>query len=373
MKKTRVLFLINNLGSGGAERVLVNLLNGMDKSKFDITLRTLIDQGENKINLSPQIKYESVFKFGFKGLNYLHLLPKSFIYNKVAYGDFDVIIVYLHGVLTKIVANAPKHQKTVAYLHANMIHSPFIKSFKSKAKLQNCFNTYNAIVSVSESVEDSFKKVSGIKDRLHVIYNTFNIDLIHENSLEKVDERIFETDKINIISVGKLNKVKGYDRLILALAKLKKEKIDFNLVIIGEGDEREDLEKLIKKNQLEENIKLIGFDQNPYRYISKSDLFVSSSHSEGFSSVVAESLILGVPVLTTNTAGMKEMLGKNNEYGIITENKDTDLYQGLKKILLDKELLYNYKQKSKERSTFFSPEKTVKDVENLIDKILKDE
>src|SRR5690606_16581840 len=108
---------------------------------------------------------------------------------------------------------------------------------------------------------------------------------------------------VNIVSVGKLNKVKGYDRLIAVAAKLKKDAINFNLVIVGEGDERKNLEKLISENQLENQVKLIGFHQNPYKYISKSDLFVSSSRSEGFSSVVVESVILEIPVLTTETAG----------------------------------------------------------------------
>src|SRR5690606_34829392 len=152
----------------------------MAQSGYEITLRTLFDQGENKAYLSEHINYEYVFKNSFKGINYLHLLPKKWVYNKIAYGDFDVIIVYLHGVLTKIVSHAPKGQKTIAYLHANMENSPFIKSFKSKEKLQECLKTYDAIVSVSQSVEDSFKKVSGITEKLHVIYNTFDVDGIRE-------------------------------------------------------------------------------------------------------------------------------------------------------------------------------------------------
>src|SRR5690606_27495346 len=239
MKKKKVLFLINNLGGGGAERVLVNLVNNMDFTKFDVTVRTLIDKGENKQFLSSQVNYESVFKNGFRGINYLHLLPKKYIYNKIAHGNYDVIIVYLHGVLTKIIANAPKEQKTIAYLHANMTHSPFIKSFKTKDKIQNCFKTYNAIVSVSKSVEDSFKEVSGLNEKLHVIYNTFNVKKIIESSLESVETGIFEDNVLNIISVGKLNKVKGYDRLISVMGKLKNDGINFNLIIVGEGEERE--------------------------------------------------------------------------------------------------------------------------------------
>src|SRR5690606_8339000 len=177
----------------------------------------------------------------------------------------------------------------------------------------------------------------GLNEKLHVIYNTFNVKKIIESSLESVETGIFEDNVLNIISVGKLNKVKGYDRLISVMGKLKNDGINFNLIIVGEGEERENLEKIIQDNDLENKVKLIGFYVNPYKFIDKSDLFVSSSLSEGFSSVVAESIILGIPVLTTETAGMKEILGENNEYGIVVNNDENSLYEGLKKLLLDKE------------------------------------
>lgn len=367
--KKNILFLINNLGGGGAERVLVNLVNNMDKSSYDITLRTLINQGENKKHLSDTVHYEYVFKKNFKGINYLHLLPKSYIYNKVAHGNFDVIVVYLHGVLTKIVCKAPKNQKTIAYLHANMVNSPFIRSFKSKENIAKCFNSYNAIVSVSKSVEDSFREVSGMNEKLHVIYNTFDVLAMKEKALETTENVFPDNAFLKICSVGKLNRVKGYDRLISVLAKLKQEGFGFNLVLVGEGPERATLESLITKNKLEKNVNLVGHQENPYKYISQSDLFVSSSHSEGFSSVVAESIILGIPVLTTATSGMAEILGENNEYGIIAENSEEGLYSGLRKFLSEPELLSFYTEKAKERSSFFSTEKTVKDVEHLIENL----
>ncbi|HLS30594.1 MAG TPA: glycosyltransferase [Flavobacteriaceae bacterium] len=364
--------MTNNLASGGAEKVLVNLVNHIDKTKYNITLRTLMDVGENRQYLSDTVTYKSIFKKSFKGINYLHYLPKRYIYNKVAYGQFDVIVVYLHGVLTKIVANAPSKQKTIAYLHANMQNSPFIKSFKSTEKLQSCFKTYNAIVSVSKSVEDSFKAVSGIEENLHVIYNTFDVAHIKAKATEKLDLEYEQHGKLKLCAVGSLNKIKGFDRLINALGRIKKEgKSDFILNIIGKGPEKNYLQQLIKEHNLQKNIFLIGFKSNPYKYIAKSDLFVSSSLSEGFSSVVAESVILGVPVFTTDTPGMKEILGENNEYGIIVENNEKALYTGLKKLIQDRSLLKEYKQRVKMRSSFFSTQKAVKEVEDLLNQVME--
>ncbi|GGW53099.1 glycosyltransferase involved in cell wall biosynthesis [Winogradskyella epiphytica] len=375
MSKKNILFLINNLGGGGAEKVLVNLVNHMDYNKYNITLRTLVNEGENKRFLSNTINYEYIFKKSFKGLNYLHLLPSNYIYKKVAYGTFDVIIVYLHGVLTKIVANAPASQNTIAYLHANMQNSPFIKSFSNQKQIVACFKSYNAIVSVSKSVEESFKAVSGINENLHVIYNTFDVKGIVEKSKEPLnhsDVIIGEADNkiLNLITVGKLTAVKGYERLIKVIKKLRDYDIKVNLSIVGEGEQRSLLEQYIKKHQLENSISLLGFQSNPYKYIVNSDLFVCSSYSEGFSSVVVESIILGVPVITTDCAGMSEIVGEENEYGIIVDNNEESLYRGLKKMILERDLITSYSIKAKERAKYFSTEKGVLDVEKLIDRIL---
>lgn len=366
-----VLFLAINLGGGGAERVLVNLANGMVNDGYGVTVRVLADikTGSNREQLSPKVNYEYVFRKSFRGMNYLHLLPHRWIYNKIAYGHFDVIVVYLHGVLTKIVGYAPKMQKTVAYLHANMERSPFMKSFKSRRAIEKCFSGYSRIVSVSEDVQRSFINASGIDDRrLTVIYNTFDVPGILKRSKEPV---AVNRHQFNLCSVGKLEGCKGYQRLTKIVKRLCDEDFDVHLTLVGDGPERKEIEAFIEANRLSDRICLVGFDSNPYKYIAASDLFVCSSFTEGFSSVVAESLILGVPVITTDCAGMQEMLGKN-EYGIITENSEEALYDGLKRLLAEPETLSHYKKKAQARAAFFSPEQTVGAVEQMLEEVVKE-
>lgn len=369
----KILFLSNNLSGGGAERVLVNLANQMADNGHDISVRVLTNTGDNKKSLSPKVKYEFVFKKSFKGLNYLHLLPKKWIYNMVAHGEFDVIVVYLHGVLTKIVANAPVTQKTVAYLHANMEKSPFIKRFKKKADIQKCFKNYNRIVSVSEEVQESFVRVSGINDyRLVVKYNTFDTEKIKQLSTEQINLPFVEKQGLSICTVGKLEEVKGHKRLLCTMKKLLDNGIFAQLTIIGDGPLRHELQDYIEQNNLQDYVYLTGFDTNPYKYVAKSDLFVCSSYSEGFSSVVAESLILGVPVLTTDCAGMREMLGDNNEYGIIVNNDEESLYMGLKNIITDSDLLNKYRFAACNRGNFFEPKQTVGAVEKMLEEVINE-
>lgn len=367
----KILFLTINLGNGGAERVLVNLANELARRGHDITLRVLADYGSNKELLSEDVKYSYVFKHAFRGMNYLHLLPHNFIYNRIVDGRYDVVIPYLHGVLTRIVAYAPQSQKTIAYLHADMEKSPFMLNLKRRNKVHACFDSYNKIVSVSQSVQDSFIRTTGINDdRLAVIYNTFDTNGIIDKAKDNIPD-VFESGSLKLCSVGKLEDVKGYLRLLNVACRLRNDGIKCSLVIVGEGAQRTELEHFIKEHSMESYAGLVGFDINPYKYIAHSDLFVCSSYTEGFSSVVAESLILGVPVLTTDCAGMTEMLGKNNEYGVIVENSEDGLYNGLTRILSDKDLLYYYQAKAKERASFFEPESTVGAVEKLFKEVME--
>ena len=368
----KVLFLINNLSGGGAEKVLVNLANALAERGHKITVRALINKGKNIELLTEKVNYEYIFKKHFRGVNYLYLLPHKWIYNKVAFGDFDVIVVYLHGVLTKIVSYAPKTQKTVAYLHANMETSPFIKGMRNKQTIQRYFENYERIASVSEDVQNSFIKVSDINDdRLTVKYNTFDIESILSLSKEPLEKKHKVNNEFSICSVGKLEAVKGYERLLSIINRLKNDEIPVKLTIVGEGAERPKLEKYISDNNLFDIVKLQGFDTNPYKYIANSDLFVCSSFSEGFSSVVAESLILGVPVVTTECVGMKELLGKNNEYGIVVNNDEDSLYKAVKDVISNSETLEKYRESAIERGKFFKPEQTVDAVEKMLEEILK--
>lgn len=370
----RVLFLSNNLSGGGAERVLVNLANCMAMGGYDITLRVLTNTGDNKKSLSDKVKYEFVFKKAFKGINYLHLLPHKWIYKKVAHGNFDVIVVYLHGVLTKIVAYAPEHQKTVAYLHANMEKSPFIKSLGSKENIQKCFQNYDRIVSVSQEVQDSFVRVSGINDESLVVkYNTFDVDKIKSLAKEPIDNLFKEKKGISICTVGKLETVKGHKRLLSIMKRLIDNNLFAQLTIVGDGPLRAELQDYIDNNNLNDFVYLVGFDSNPYKYVAKNNLFVCSSYSEGFSSVVAESLILGVPVVTTDCAGMREMLGSNNEYGIVTNNDEDSLYNALADIISNDKKLEKYRIAALERGKFFEPQQTVGSVERMLEEILNEQ
>ena len=171
--------------------------------------------------------------------------------------------------------------------------------------------------------------------------------------------------ELTMVTIGRLVPQKGYDRLLPILLKLKKEGYKFSLNILGEGKERNSLENFIQKHQLQDIVRLIGFCENPYPYLKNSDLFVCSSRSEGYSTVITEALILGIPVITTNCAGMNELL-ESGKYGMITENTDEALYIGLKRLMDNPTKIVEYKKLAIQRGTYFTLQNRMIYINNIL-------
>ena len=150
---------------------------------------------------------------------------------------------------------------------------------------------------------------------------------------------------------------------------MKSEGFNTHIYFLGVGPDENFVKDFAKENNLESSITLLGYQTNPYKYVKKCDLFVCASLAEGFSTAATEALILGTPVVTVEVSGMKEMLGDNNEYGIVTENNEDALYDGIKKILSEKGLLEYYAKQAKIRGERFSTKKTVKAVEDMLESL----
>ena len=164
-----------------------------------------------------------------------------------------------------------------------------------------------------------------------------------------------------------MKEVKGFERLLHIIKQLVADGEKVHLYLLGKGPLEKELKNYIKNNRLEKYVTMLGYQINPYKYVAKSDIFVCSSYSEGFSTAVTEALIVGTAICTVDVSGMNEMLGENNEYGIVTENSEEGLYQGLKVLLNDKEKLEKYKQKAYIRGKIFSVVKTVNETQKMFE------
>jgi glycosyltransferase involved in cell wall biosynthesis len=368
----KILFLIPNLMHGGAEKVLINLLNNMDKNKFDITLQTLFDCGENKKFLKENIKYKSIFKKQFRGnIYFLKLFSPSFLYKRIIKDKYDIIVSYLEGPTARIVSGCNNSTtKLISWIHIEQFTlRKASKAFRSTKESSKCYDRFDKIICVSQAVKDDFVRIFDYKKPVEVLYNTNETGLIRELASQRVEDGIFDPNTIKICAVGKIMQNKGFMRLARIHKKLAEEGISQHIYILGKGPEKKDIEKYLSGNKLLDTFTFLGYHDNPYKYISKCNLFVCSSFAEGFSTAATEALILGIPVVTTNCAGMKEMLGDNDEYGIVTDNNEAALYNAIKQIIVTPNLLNYYKEKAEERGKYFSKENTLKAAEEVFEKL----
>lgn len=371
----KVLFFIPNLAHGGAERVLVNLVNHMDGGRFDITVQTMFDVGMYKDKLNANIRYIGGFPWYFRGNTYVYKLfsPKQ-LYKMYVKEEYDVIVSYLEGPSARVISGCDsKKTKLVNWVHIEFDNSKYATHiFRNTVEAKRCYNRFNRIICVSKTVKDSFEKIFPAAKPPQVIYNTVETDIVRKKAEEPVDDIVFEKDETNLISVAKLMKTKGFDRLIRIQKKLLNNGYKTHIYIVGKGEEQASLEKLIRENGLENSFTLIGFRENPYKYVKNADLYVCSSKQEGFSTAVTEALIAGTPVVSTNCSGAKELLGNGNEYGIVTENNENSLYNGITKMLSDKGGLEHYKKQAEIRGNKFNTEETVRAVENMLEEVVKE-
>lgn len=369
----KILFMIPTLSHGGAEKVLVNLVNNMDKSKYDITVQTLFDGGVNRQFLKPHIKYKHCMNKEFRGnTKILSLFSPASLYKRFIKEDYNIVVSYLEGATARIISGCPnKNTKLVSWIHVEQhTKENASRAFRNFDEAQKCYAKFDQTICVSEYVKEDFTKIFNIQNPSCVLYNTNETEKIIEMSLESQDLIKSSNDYKNICAVGTIKKSKGFDKLARIHKKLLDKGINQKVYIFGTGPEQETIEKYLKENNLCNTFIFAGYCTNPYKYVKNSDLFVCSSEAEGFSTAATESLIVGTPVVTTLCSGMEEMLGKNNEYGLITENNEDALYSGIKKVLTEKGLLDHYAEKALERGKFFSREKTVQSVEKMFESLL---
>lgn len=368
---TKILFLIPTLMHGGAEKVLVNLVNNLDKKKYEVTLYSIFDDGVNKSFLNNEVIYCSKFKKVFRGNSQLMKLfsPKR-LYRFFIKEEYDIVVSYLEGPAARIISGCPNPKtKKVAWIHSSFKdENTAVTGFRNLKEATNNYSKFDRIIGVSDGVLRCFQQWFNKNNGL-VLYNTLDTDAIKSMSLTQDPIENFKKT-VNLITAGKLSANKGFDRLMEVHKRLIDEGLKHNILILGIGEDLEKLKKKASELGVSDSFRFLGFQKNPYQYIAHCDLYVCSSFREGFSTAVSEALILGVPVVSTEVSGATELLGENNEYGIVTENSTEGLYLGLKQMLSNPDTLSHYKKQAEMRGSFFSKEKTVTAVENLFDSLL---
>ena len=375
MKK--ILFILPSLGMGGLEKMQVNLANSLFSRGYDVTVMVL----DGVYPLASQLK-EGV-KFIYKGLKPLlgRVIPyirhkfyddgmwetrasaKKLYKYYVGKEKYDVEIAFFRGLPIKIISGSTSNAKKIAWVHSDFSKAfGFDNNFKNRQEVFNAYRSFDSVVCVSNMAKQGFIETIGDTENLTCIYN-----FVPDNIVDLAKQSIDTPNKrhaLNAVVVGRLSQEKGQARLIPIIKRLQSDGVDVGLTLVGDGADREKIETLVKENGVEDCVSLVGNKINPYPYVGNADLLVCSSYYEGYNLTVAEALILGTPVLSTRCAGPVEILS-DGKYGLIVDNGDEGLTDGLRLLAKDRNLLASYRLKSKDRLDFFSEQKIVGDIESL--------
>ena len=370
MEKKRILFFIYQLGSGGAARTLLNILNNMDKTKFTPVLVTLNYNGNYEQYLDPDIKF---IKLKTKRLRSAILPLAKVIREERADIVFSTIPNY----------------NTIAIL-GNLLSFTGVKNIVREAAYLGGTTTSNLklriygllykfsskVIALSNGVKENIIHRYKVKpEKIEVIYNPVDIDRINHNINEgKIAEKhqaIFNGEGKVLITAGRLVNDKDQQTLIRAFAEVSR-RINVKLVILGEGELEMELKSLAEELQVAERVFFVGFQQNPYIYFAKADVFVLSSKREGFGHVLAEALATGTPVVSTSAQpGAQEVLNYG-EFGLMCGVGDVQgMAEKIYETLTWNELQLNDAiRKGFERVNTFHAKKIVKQYEEIFNQTI---
>lgn len=377
--RKRLLIHNGNISIGGQEKMLMEFLNILDSKKYEILL--LIEENNGKRNdyidriprwvdykfltteefMNKIEKYQGSKNF-LKKLYYSHLLKlkkKISLKELRKYLNFsDIIIDYDMGLLRNLHKINLQNKKIIGWSHAGSG-----ELLKKKQKRENV-NKYDCIVTINETMKEGYLKNYNNKEVVK-IYNFLDFDLINKKSEEKMEEDYGKY----IISIGSLTKNKNHELLINAFKILKdKYKVSEKLLIVGEGKERENLEKQIRELNLGNDILLLGQKENPYKYIKNSELYVLSSKNESFSLTLVEAMFLKKLVISVKSNGPIEIL-ENNKYGVLIENDADEIAEKINYYLRNEDERKKYEELGYERTKDFGKEKGKQIIEEFIDRL----
>lgn len=377
--KKNVLLIIQNLQNGGAEHAITILAESL-KEDYNVCL-VVFDGKEKEFNTNVEVIdlklpekdtiLGKIFVL-FRRIRKLKQLKRDF--------NIEYTISYLNGPNIVNVLSKGNDKKIISVRNIqSKLKRNFYREYANKISLKKA----DKIVVVSEDVKnDIINHYRFDNSKIIKIYNMLNIEEIKQKQKEPIEEKeIFNNNGIKIINIGRLVLQKGQWHLIKSFKIVHEQIPDAKLIIIGKGELREDLMKLIDELGLNNYVFILDFKMNPYKYLYNSDIYVSTSMYEGMSNVILESMICELPIIAANClGGMNEIF--DNKYGIVIPvlsdnyditNKITQEDYNLAKTIIEtinsKEQMKKYREMSKTRALDFDKEIIKKQWINLIEEI----
>lgn len=366
-----VLFIINDLRSGGAEKSLIELLSFFDFTHYQVSLCLLSYEGVYLGNIPKEVNvitiYDKKKSFYRKSFRYYHKhnisLLLSFQIRRKIEKHYDVIVSFMEGyslLLHSFVTD--RTSRNITWIHCDLFNYHYTSDFfYAPEQEQASYEKMDEIVFVSRDSMTNFDKLFRIDVPKRCLYNVVDVEKIQQLSqMENVSN-----DRLTIVAIGSLYEVKRFDRLIRIAKMFKDDGYSLLFQIIGKGEKEADLIKLRNELNLQNEVEFLGFKQSPYSYLRAADIFVSTSLAEGFSLVISEAFALGIPVVATKTAGALELLDQGR-CGLLTEHDDNSIYSAIKLLVDNKGLREEYQVVSRDRALSFNITRTMEEVYDLL-------
>ncbi len=369
--RKKILFIIPSLVAGGAERSLLNLLLTLNQKKYKISIILLEDLP--KVNPLEGLGNHGIVCLKKKnrwdlgrlvfccGDNIRRINPDVI----VCVMTYSTIITFFSLFFFSL------NKKVISWEHSVPVHDLRTERFSGlKALLIKLFyRRAEKIITVSKEAAKEYIEYFYLKpENVMTIYNPIPLEVIKKKSLEAVDHPFINGEDYLIITAGRLEHVKRYDRLLRIFALLRGQSIKAKLVIAGKGTLERDLRKLSKELGIQDYVSFIGFRDDIFSWIKKADLFVLTSDYEGFPMVLLESMACGTPVITSYFAGVTELVENGKNGVIVNSNDEKDFAQAIIKLLKDEELCETIKEHGLSCVKKFGTEKLVSDFEFVFDR-----
>lgn len=356
MKK--ILFVIDSLNCGGAEKSLLSLLPLLNQSKYDISLWILHRGGILESLIPDGIHIVEDPQYSFLGkvkLKIAYLLHSVYIrvlgllhYKqhgaeslwkcigwsaKGLDNHYDVAIAYQQGFPTYLVANKIDAKRKIAWVNADVFNVGYNISYNIPF-----YRKYDFIVPVSEQLKVKMEsELPQFAEKYRCVYDILNPELIQRMSLEPINDASREIGKKVFVTVARMVSPKGYDIAVETARYLKGKEVPFRWYFIGSGSEKQHILDLIDKYHLQDDVILLGLKTNPYPYMRLCDVYVQPSRFEGFGLTIAEAKILGKPVVSTNFKVVYDQISDGMN-GLISEMDATSLGNQIIRLITDKAL-----------------------------------
>lgn len=304
----------------------------------------------------------------------LKLFP-SVLYQFILKGKkYDIEFAAIHGMRDDILNSPLKSSKKLIWIHNDLKKTEFHDYTDEEFRK---FFGFDKIMVISEKIQKDFENLAkndSEKNKIVRIYNPLDTEEIILKSQEQREKNKenhhFQVSTLNsqltFVSVGTVFPQKGFDRLLKVHKRLLEEGFNHQIQILGDGYDFENIKNLQKELKVEQTSTLFGFTDNPYPIIKNADFYILSSRYEGFPTVLFEAITLKKNILATDVSGVREML-EDGKLGLIVENSEEGIYDGMKKALENPEAFKNYEENLKDYQMPFNLENSVKEIIKIID------